>query len=814
LSSFPSPGSPHCSCLEAMCAVLIATLRRLPGGAYVKVPRSQAMPAVPVQTTTHNLSTYFTTWPKHKSQFLIYGTRRAQHTLPGLSNNAKEKLPTTADGTRVGQDADEIALYGPDLGGAATSGEIHAGEAMPSAAGGAKRQVDKGPTSGSAVSARPLGLAGVMRRFHKGEKLTMVTAYDFPSGRFARGAGVELVLVGDSLGNCRLGLPDTVGVTMEDMIRATTAVRRGIDAPPPAAFSAPPGTKPVLVGDMPFGSYLIQDDALRNAAAFRVAGADMVKLEGGRQLVPFVRALTSAGIAVMSHIGLEPQKALLQGGLKLQGTTAKAALELLRDARELAKAGAVALVVECVPVEVGLAVQAAVPNIPVIGIGSGGEVAGQVLVCDDLLGLHGSPPSFVKMYADIGKSSAAAYMSYLSEVRNGAFPGTKYARRMQATEVAEFRRLLPQEGLSSDTLAEPDTAISASVPGSRGVTATPTVFRPRTTPELHKSRPGALELIGGAFLHLRKSQGGSATSLRAMSQVASEEPTPEVFCTREQVHKWRRSRRSVALVPTMGNLHEGHLELIDEAKRHADDVLVSIFVNPAQFAAHEDLDTYPRTLARDLELLKARGASAVFTPKPVEMYPHGSPGGTVVVPKFVKGKSEDACRPHFFTGVATVCLKLFNLCDPDVVVFGQKDAMQCAVISHMLEDLLLDQRVSLIVAPTSREADGLARSSRNSYLTDGMRQAAPEIYAALSKATKAHGATSGSVRSSVRKSLEGMGMEVSYVSVADPREMDEKDDDAEIANSVVSVACLLKEGDEVCRLIDNVVVPAAGLAGP
>merc|ERR1711862_340194 len=106
-----------------------------------------------------------------------------------------------------------------------------------------------------------------------------------------------------------------------------------------------------------------------------------------------------------------------------------------------------------------------------------------------------------------------------------------------------------------------------------------------------------------------------------------------------------------------------------------------------------------------------------FVPPAEELYPTGSPGGTRVVPSFVQGKSEDACRPHFFTGVATVCLKLFNICEPDVVVFGQKDAMQCVVISRMLSDLLLDTRISMVVAPTSREADGLARSSRNAYLT-------------------------------------------------------------------------------------------------
>jgi pantoate--beta-alanine ligase len=258
----------------------------------------------------------------------------------------------------------------------------------------------------------------------------------------------------------------------------------------------------------------------------------------------------------------------------------------------------------------------------------------------------------------------------------------------------------------------------------------------------------------------------------------------------------------------MGNLHAGHLELVDIAKKQAENVVVSIFVNPAQFAPGEDFDRYPRTLDADLDRLHAcGGVSAVLAPGASQMYPRGSPGGTIVMPRFVQGLSEDACRPHFFTGVATVCLKLFNLCKPDLVVFGQKDAMQCAVIANMLEDLLLADTIQLLVAPTAREPDGLARSSRNSYLTPTMRQIAPSIYAALADATSAPKATSSSVRSAVHERLTDMGMEVEYVSVADPISMTEKDDGLAVAGSVVSVACLLREGDQQCRLIDNVVVP-------
>jgi len=506
----------------------------------------------------------------------------------------------------------------------------------------------------------------------------------------------------------------------------------------------------------------------------------------------------------MSHIGLEPQKALLQGGLRLQGTTAKSAVELVEDAKELIKAGAVALVVECIPEEVGLAVQASV-EVPVIGIGAGGQVAGQVLVCDDMLGMHGRPPSFAKMFADVGKASAVAYETYVAEVRSGVFPGDAHSRRMQPKEFEKLQAMLPEVVLKTA-----ESRASAHPPSPPKAVSVPTP---------HRSQ-GCFELIpGGQFLPL--SRGPSpARFARCISQVSSvssiggklHHPAHGQLKRLNSINElraWRQNQKTrVAFVPTMGNLHEGHLELVDEAKRHAEEVLVSIFVNPSQFAAHEDLATYPRTLEEDMDKLRARGATAVFTPLPADMYPSGSPGSTLVVPTWVDGKSEAASRPHFFTGVATVCLKLFNLCQPDVVIFGQKDAMQCVVISRMLEDLMLDDGISMCIVPTSREADGLARSSRNSYLTTGMRQKAPAIYSALSQATEAPGATAGAVRSTVRRALEAEGMEVSYISVADTRDMDEKADDAELANSVVSVACLLEEDGQQCRLIDNVVVPA------
>ncbi|CAE8623210.1 unnamed protein product [Polarella glacialis] len=792
-----------------------AAIRRVPGGAFAKTPKSQAMTAVPMQTSFGNLNTYFGSWPKRRSQFLIYGClnpRRTNAIVSGSQGCGHVDIDVKDDADSA---TDIGSLYGgtpqsfPATGDGSSGGGPGPAEAALAAAHAA------------AAAAKCLGLGGVARRFKKGQKLAMVTAYDFPSSRLAREAGVELILVGDSLGNCRLGLPDTVGVTMEDMLRATSSVRRGVEARPGASVASP---KPVVVGDMPFGSYLLLPDALRNAAAFRLAGAEMVKMEGGRHLAPFIEALTRAGIAVMGHIGLEPQKALLQGGLRLQGTTARSAAEIIRDAEELVKAGAVAIVIECVPVEVASAVQAAIPGVPVIGIGAGGEVAGQVLVCDDLLGVHGRPPSFVKMFADVGRVSANAYARYVAEVRTGEFPGEAHGRPMKPEELEKLKELLPlvvKSRASQVAKAKPDAAASPQGPQAssslahrqQGFVTNPIVGLGST------GGLGSLEVLPGGRFQALNFLGPRASptfaAARHISQAASPgSPRLAVLPTRADLSAWRREAsargRRVALVPTMGNLHEGHLELVDQAKELADEVLVSIFVNPAQFAAHEDLDRYPRTLEEDLKKLRERGASAVFAPTPGDMYPHGSPGGTVVVPHFVQGRSEASCRPEHFTGVATVCLKLFNLCDPHVAIFGQKDAMQCVVIARMLEDLMLDERMSLVIAGTSREADGLARSSRNRYPTEGMRQKAPAIYRALLDSVQAAGATPLSVRSTVHQMLEREGMEVSYISVADARGMAEKPDSAELQNSIVSIACILKDNGVVSRLLDCIVVPGTG----
>jgi pantoate--beta-alanine ligase len=195
----------------------------------------------------------------------------------------------------------------------------------------------------------------------------------------------------------------------------------------------------------------------------------------------------------------------------------------------------------------------------------------------------------------------------------------------------------------------------------------------------------------------------------------------------------RRAGQRVGLVPTMGALHRGHLALVDEARRQADAVVLSIFVNPLQFGPGEDFERYPRDLAHDRELAAARGVAALFVPAVDVMYPPDSQ--TRVVPGPAAERWEGAVRPGHFTGVLTVVAKLFHLVEPEVAVFGQKDIQQATLIRHMLRDL--DMRLDVIVGPTVRESDGLALSSRNAYLTPPQREQALALSRALRAADKA-----------------------------------------------------------------------------
>ncbi|MCG3758168.1 pantoate--beta-alanine ligase [Vibrio cincinnatiensis] len=199
----------------------------------------------------------------------------------------------------------------------------------------------------------------------------------------------------------------------------------------------------------------------------------------------------------------------------------------------------------------------------------------------------------------------------------------------------------------------------------------------------------------------------------------------DISALREQIKQYKRDGRQVAFVPTMGNLHEGHLTLVRKARELADIVVVSIFVNPMQFDRADDLNNYPRTLDEDLSKLNSEGVDLVFTPTPDVMYPHGLDKQTFVEVPGLSHMLEGASRPGHFRGVATIVSKLFNIVQPNIACFGEKDFQQLAVIRQMVNDLCLD--IEIVGVPTVREMDGLAMSSRNNFLTIDERQRAPVL---------------------------------------------------------------------------------------
>ncbi len=230
---------------------------------------------------------------------------------------------------------------------------------------------------------------------------------------------------------------------------------------------------------------------------------------------------------------------------------------------------------------------------------------------------------------------------------------------------------------------------------------------------------------------------------------------------RAQVRAFRAAGERVALVPTMGALHEGHEALVLKAREVADRIVVSIFVNPAQFGPNEDFDRYPRTLDADVARLTALGVDVVYAPKASEMYPQGH--GTRISVDGPSAGLETDFRPHFFTGVATVVGKLFIQCGPDYAVFGEKDYQQLKVVTLLARDLNLD--IEIVATPTLRETDGLARSSRNAYLTEQERAVAPVIYEALSKAAESIHAGTNPEEAVVRarQTIATRGLRVDYV---------------------------------------------------
>jgi 3-methyl-2-oxobutanoate hydroxymethyltransferase len=282
------------------------------------------------------------------------------------------------------------------------------------------------------ASRLPMTLPRLFEKKRLGEPIVMVTAYDYPSARAAEQAGVDLVLVGDSAGTTILGHSSTTPVELDELLVLARAARRGL-------------TGPLLIGDLPFGSYEISDEqAVRSALRFiKEAGCDCVKLEGGGEVsLSRARAIIGAGIPVMGHVGLTPQTSVSLGGWKAQGRTAAAAERIAREALALQEAGCFAIVFEAIPSAVAAEIMPRI-EVPVIGIGAGPATDGQVLVFHDLLGIReGLGPRFVKRYANLQQEMNDGVAAYADDVRRRRYPGPEHGYSIDESELEQFREAL------------------------------------------------------------------------------------------------------------------------------------------------------------------------------------------------------------------------------------------------------------------------------------------------------------------------------------------------------------------------------------
>jgi 3-methyl-2-oxobutanoate hydroxymethyltransferase len=261
----------------------------------------------------------------------------------------------------------------------------------------------------------------------RGEQVTFLTAYDYPTAQFAEAAGMDMLLVGDSLGMCVYGYPGTIPVTMDQMIYHSEAVRRGA----PNTF---------VIGDMPFMSYQSSTEkAVENAGRFlKEAGCDAIKLEGGTRVAPQIKAIVEAGIVVMGHVGLTPQSSGQLGGHKAQGRTAESAKLVVEDAFAVRDAGAQMILLEAVPPEVGGYITREL-EMPVLSIGAGPDCDGQLLIVSDMIGqFQAFTPKFVKKYSNVAEVITEAMKAYCDEVRAGRFPQAKHCYRMLQGEEEKF----------------------------------------------------------------------------------------------------------------------------------------------------------------------------------------------------------------------------------------------------------------------------------------------------------------------------------------------------------------------------------------
>lgn len=281
------------------------------------------------------------------------------------------------------------------------------------------------------MSKKKLSRIDLQQMKDRKEILVWVTAYDYWTARFAEEAGMEMILVGDSLGMCVYGYEGTVPVTMDQCICHCEAVRRA-------------AANTFVIGDMPFLSYQVSaEDAVRNAGRFyKEAHVDAIKLEGGRRVCAQIRAIVDAGMMVMGHIGLTPQSSGQLGGFKAQGRTAEAAMELITDARVIQEAGAFSLLVEAVPPEVCRVIRDDL-KIPVYSIGAGIDADGQLMICSDVLGVFQAfTPKFVKKYENIAERTSKAFAEYAKDVRSGEFPKPEHTYKMVEGELPKLEKLL------------------------------------------------------------------------------------------------------------------------------------------------------------------------------------------------------------------------------------------------------------------------------------------------------------------------------------------------------------------------------------
>jgi pantoate--beta-alanine ligase len=274
-----------------------------------------------------------------------------------------------------------------------------------------------------------------------------------------------------------------------------------------------------------------------------------------------------------------------------------------------------------------------------------------------------------------------------------------------------------------------------------------------------------------------------------------------IAAVRDHVRRWRSEGRRIAFVPTMGNLHPGHVSLIEAARKYGDRFVSSIFVNPMQFGPNEDFAHYPRTPTQDERMLADAGCSLMFMPDVIEVYPNGSERATRIEVPGLSRILDGEFRPGHFEGVTTVVAKLFHIVEPDVAVFGEKDFQQLTIIRRMVADLCMP--VEVIAAPTVRDSDGLAMSSRNQYLTPEERQVAPRIYQTLlatAKQLRAGETDFAGIERAGIQALEGAGMRPDYFAVRQAQDLSAPG--ADTSHLVVLTAARLGKA----RLIDNVQV--------